>query len=238
MKYKVISFPSLPSTNDYLKDNVDNLDNYTFCYTSNQTNGKGRMGRSWVSEEGKNITISLLIKDFKNRTSLETITLLTACSLHKMLSKYLPNILIKWPNDLLVNHLKISGILVEAISKQTIEALIIGVGININQIDFKELNKSTTSLKKELNQDFDLITIRNAFMETLIKDIDEYLDNDNSFITYLRTYLYGINKMVSYTKDDNMYEGIIKDVDDEGKIIIEHDNELQHIRSGEIKILR
>lgn len=238
MNYKVISYQTLPSTNDYLKDNYNSLDNYTFIYTSNQTNGRGRMGRSWISEKDMNIAVSVLIKDFKKRKNLETITLLTACSLHKTLSKYISNIKIKWPNDLLIDNKKISGILVEGISKDIIVALIIGIGININQTDFKELNEISTSLKKELHQDFNLIEIRDDFIDTLINDLDLYLNNDDTYLTYLKNNLDGLNKVAKYTKDNKLYEGIIMGLDDEGKLIVNQDNNLLHIASGEIKIIR
>ena len=238
MKYSLIRFEVLPSTNDYVKEHYQELPNYSFCYTTNQTKGRGRLGRNWISEKDKNIAVTGLIKDLKNKEDLSTITLLTATSLHKCLSKYIPNIKIKWPNDLLIDNKKISGILVEGISNDDITNLIIGIGINVNQTDFKELNDITTSLKKETLVNYDLDILLKELLDILYLDIINYLNHDKSYLSYLKNHLYGKSEKVSYYKNDKICEGTIIEIDDDGKLMIENNGIIEHLNSGEIKIIR
>ena len=237
---KIIKLDEVSSTNNYLKENYQSLDNCQIVTTSFQTKGKGRITRSWESNKSENILLSILVKDLKERSNFETITLFTGCIVHKFLSKYLNNHLIKWPNDILVNKKKICGILVEGISySNSLKALIIGIGININQISFsEEINNLTTSLKKELNKNFNIDELINELSILLIEELNKYLNNDDTYLTYLRENLFGLNQIIEFEKDHYIYSGKILDIDEDGCLAIEVDNKVIHLRSGEIKIKR
>jgi BirA family biotin operon repressor/biotin-[acetyl-CoA-carboxylase] ligase len=238
---KIIYFDEITSTNDYLKEHYHQLDNYTICTAGKQTAGRGRMGRSWVGNKDENIALSILIKDFKNRIiNIENITLLASCALHQYLSTYINDILIKWPNDLLIKGKKISGILTEGIAySDKIEAIIIGIGININQIDFiEELKNLTTSLKLETNITYDIKEETCKFACILEESLINYFNGTFDFIKYYKQYLYGKNELITFQKNSQYYLGKIIDVDENGKLIIEYNNIIERVSSGEIKIIR
>ena len=110
------------------------------------------MTRVWHSCAGDNILMSILIKEFNDRTDLNLLSLVTGVAVHKFLSKYLNKLYIKWPNDVLVDNKKICGILLEGKMNNNSKMVVIGIGININQTSFNDdINLLTTSLKKELN---------------------------------------------------------------------------------------
>ena len=117
--------------------------------------------------------------------------------------------------------------------------VVIGIGININQLTFSdEIASLTTSLRKELNIEFDIDLLTEELANILINDINEFLNGSDYFIDYVKTNLYGINQRIEYTRNNNLYEGIILDIDDEGRLIINENNQILYINSGEIKIKR
>lgn len=234
---KYLYFDSLPSTNTYLKDNYSTLPTRTICVTYNQTMGKGRLGRSWETEEGKNIALSILIKEELDISKIPLISLVVGVSLHKVLKEYLDNLSIKWPNDILVNNKKIVGILLEGITNNQDIALIIGIGINVNQSKFNdELN--ATSLFIETKKEFDLKEIETKVYNQVLKELNLYLNNDNSYLNYLDKHLYKLHEKIDFIHDNYEYSGIIQGIDDSGRLIIKLENEIKYYQSGEIKIIR
>lgn len=237
---KIIKFNELSSTNDYLKENYQTLDNYTICTTSYQTKGKGRISRNWESQKNQNILMSILVKDFKKRTNFSNITLLVGCVVHKFLSKYTNSLKIKWPNDILVDNKKIVGILSEAKSiNNQIDSIIIGIGININQTTFSsDINNLTTSLSLLTNNIYNNDELIIELSNMLITKLDNYLNLDDSYLNYLKDFLYAKGELISFFKDNTIHQGILLDVGVDGKLIINENNELFHLESGEIKIIR
>lgn len=235
----IIKKDIISSTNKFIKENYENLDNYTVVTAKYQTAGKGRMTRNWESSNADNILMSILIKEFKERSDLNLLSLVVSMSVHKFLKKYLDNLYIKWPNDILVNNKKICGILLEGKINNDSKMVVIGIGININQIVFNnEINDITTSLKKELDKDFDIDELINELVHILITDIEVFLNGSDEFIKYIRTYLFGINKLIEYTRNNTLCEGIILDIDETGRLIVKEQDQILHINSGEIKIKR
>lgn len=235
----IIKKDIISSTNKFIKENYETLDNYTVVTAKYQSAGKGRMTRNWESSNADNILMSILIKEFKERSDLNLLSLVASMSVHKFLKKYLDNLYIKWPNDILVNNKKICGILLEGKINNDSKMVVIGIGININQIVFNnEINDITTSLKKELDKDFDIDELINELVHILITDIEVFLNGSDEFIKYIRTYLFGINKLIEYTRNNTLCEGIILDIDETGRLIIKEQDQILHINSGEIKIKR
>lgn len=230
----------LPSTNDYLKDHYKNLPNFSSCITSFQTRGKGRMGRSWVGNKDENIALSILIKEKINVDMIEQITLAVACTVHKFLSCFVNDIKIKWPNDLLVNNKKICGILTEGISLgDKVEAIIIGIGINVRQKNFTmDLQDTTTSISKETNRNLFPMPLAIELAGKLQMDIKLFLDNKLDYLTYMKNNLYGLGELVSFYEGLNIHQGIIEGILTDGRIIIRENQTKKYIRSGEIKIIR
>ena len=151
---QIIKLNATDSTNNYLKQLLMDtaLEDFCVVVTNHQTKGKGQMGAEWVSEKGKNLTFSVLKKEpsivLPRRFLL---SILVSLSIIKTLEAYsVPKLAIKWPNDILSDHHKISGILIENIIKSNkIDFSVIGIGLNVNQKLFKGLPK-VTSLKSIL----------------------------------------------------------------------------------------
>ena len=155
---KKIILDTIDSTNEYAKRIAKDVNENVLIIANNQTNGRGTHGRNWYSEEGQNILMSFLIKDINDYKSIDGITIEIGRIIHEILSnKFDLNFEIKLPNDILCNGKKICGILCESsITNNKVNYLIIGIGLNVNQIIFnEEIKDIATSLKNELGYDID-----------------------------------------------------------------------------------
>ena len=170
---KLIHFDVINSTNTFLKDNYHNYQHLTFVSADSQTKGKGREAKKWLSEKGKNLLFSVLIKNEKLIEKYKTLSIVCGYSVLEVLMDYgLSNISIKWPNDVYVDDKKICGILLEAVSKQEIEFLIVGIGINVNQKNFEEEYAITpTSIRNQLGKCIQLDKFKIDIYSNLISNL-------------------------------------------------------------------
>jgi BirA family transcriptional regulator, biotin operon repressor / biotin---[acetyl-CoA-carboxylase] ligase len=138
---------SVPSTNNWLKENGGNHQTGTVVLAEQQNAGKGQQSKSWVSEPGLNLTFSVLLRP-GNPQKMHTLPMTAALNCADVLQHYAPQkICIKWPNDLYCNAMKIGGILVESsFTGSTVEKLILGIGLNINQKNVAETVPGAASL--------------------------------------------------------------------------------------------
>lgn len=173
----VLNFDTLDSTNKYIMEHHDSLEDFTFVSCKFQTAGKGREDRSWLSSKGENILASFLVKNTEFTSKFPLFSICTAVSIMKVLRKIgVENVSIKWPNDVYVNDKKICGILLQG---QLPNFFVVGFGINVNQTIFNgEYRTAPTSIAIELKtgQDIDLIK-RKVFkeLERMPKHLDEYI---------------------------------------------------------------
>lgn len=146
---ELIKLDAIGSTNDFLKELTTNqiVENFTTVSAENQTNGRGQMGSKWVVESGKNLTMSILIKDLLLEVStVYTLNVAVALAVIVVLESYkIPKLSIKWPNDILADSKKIGGILIENSIKSDGEIFsIVGIGLNVNQINFDKFPKASS----------------------------------------------------------------------------------------------
>ncbi|MBO8160205.1 MAG: biotin--[acetyl-CoA-carboxylase] ligase [Thermosipho sp. (in: Bacteria)] len=161
---KIIILEKIESTNEYLKKYYDRFTNGTVVVAIEQTKGKGRMGRTWSSPKG-GLWFSILLKP-KSPISPNFFTKLSSITLIKILKRYNINAQIKWPNDIYVNEKKLSGILTEGIYKNShLVALIVGIGINVNNEIPAELKESAISLSEILGKKVSIKNLLNMFLK-------------------------------------------------------------------------
>lgn len=156
---KLIKLDAIDSTNDFLKalSSQDELDNFTVVTAENQTKGKGQMGAKWESESGKNLIMSALVKDFLyDNEQVFNLSLIVSLSVIEALkSLNIPDLSIKWPNDIMSYNKKIGGILIENTIKSDGRIVsVVGLGLNVNQTNFEEL-PNASSLAVILGHAFD-----------------------------------------------------------------------------------
>ena len=155
MKIKIKNYKKVKSTNDVaIKLIKRNILEPTLITTEKQTNGRGRIGKKWISLKG-NLFITLFFEFDQKKINFKQYTVLNALLLKKLISKIISKkIKIKWPNDLLFNKLKFCGILQEVIKFDNFDYLIVGIGLNTNTVPQNKSFKSTC-LKNILNKKID-----------------------------------------------------------------------------------
>ena len=230
----MINLKEVTSTNDYIKEHINELDNFECVYTSNQTKGKGRTGHTWESEPNKNVALSILVKSDKIIKDYNIVSILTGVVVADYFEALgLNNVSLKWPNDVYVNEQKVCGILLEG---NLPEYLIIGVGINVNQTKFEGF--SATSIKNELGMKVDPHLVAIDISESLI-DALKHIDEDINAVIERYTQLdYLLNKTISFKYNGEDLIGIAKGIDFDGSLKVMCDNKLINVSSNEVNIVR
>ena len=234
MNYHYLHFDVIDSTNAYLKNSYQLLDNFTFVSADYQSKGKGRNDRVWESVKGLNLMFSALIKDPKLVNESNALSLMAAVEISKLLESYnINNVSIKWPNDVLVNDKKICGILSEG---QLPNYLVIGIGLNVNQKEFPVgLRRPATSMSNELNKDVNIESIKETLFPNIINNFKK-LDKDK-YLSYFRKHNYLLNKRVKVNINHQLFIGEAIGIDDNFNIQILSNDLLLHVDSGELEIL-
>lgn len=225
---KTIKIHTTTSTNDVLKEMLrqNDVENFTCVWALHQTAGRGQRGNSWVTESGKNLTFSILIKlnSFNILKQFE-LNKLISLSILDVLKRYLPVVQLKWPNDILADRRKIAGILIEnTIQGNLIKHSIVGIGLNVNQTEFDSSLSLATSMKKILEIELNLDDLLLEIQKSITIRINQ-LKNKN-FILIDKEYtqnLYGWQEWKTYrTENKTLFEGKITGVSLEGKLMIEN----------------
>ncbi|MSP84678.1 MAG: biotin--[acetyl-CoA-carboxylase] ligase [Flavobacteriaceae bacterium] len=229
---KLIKLDAIDSTNDFLKamSGKHLYENFTVVSAENQTNGKGQMGAKWNSETGKNLIFSVLVnKVLNNITEIFDLNVAVALSLINTLEKYnIPDLSIKWPNDILSDNKKIAGILIENTIKNNVEITsIIGIGLNVNQLNFDELPMaSSMAVIKKIQ--FDKEILLNQFIECLKLNCNLLQNNYSKELwnNYnMKLFKKGI-LMAFSLPNGNKFMGIIQGVNSSGKLEIKLENDV------------
>ena len=236
----IIKLNATDSTNLYLKQLAlsQRIEDFTVVSADLQLKGRGQMGSNWHSEKGKNLTISILknLIDFQiqNQFNLNYIVSLAVYDvLHEMT---VPNLSVKWPNDILSGNQKICGILIENILKgNLIRSAILGIGLNVNQTNFDKLEK-VSSLKLLLGRTLELDELTNNILEKLKYYFG--VSPEDLECKYLKI-LFRIDKASTFTNIENQkFTGIIRGVDKDGRLAVElEDNMIKKYDLKEVKLL-
>lgn len=226
----IIKLDAIDSTNDYLKQLSKNsdLENYTVVMANEQTKGKGQMGAKWVSEKGKNLTMSILVNFFsledKNVFDLNIATALSVVNVLKNIG--IPKISVKWPNDIMADSKKVAGILIEnSIKADGSFTAVVGIGLNVNQTNFDELPQAS-SLRCVTNEIYDVDEIAWRLVQS-IKEYLQILDKSTDLLwdEYHKN-LYKINYPSAFEDNQGQrFMGIIQKVTRDGKLSVLLEND-------------
>ena len=239
---KIIKLDAIDSTNSYLKSllNKENLDDFSVVTAKHQKKGKGRNGNIWENEPSLNLAFSIY-KKFDKFTILDKfyLNIIASVSVFELLEKYdLKNINIKWPNDIMTENKKISGILIENnIKGNLITHSIIGIGINVNQRIFKNIpNATSTYIQTGLTNSVEKLA--ENLQEIFKKKFLDFEKNASDLLLHYNKHLFQKNIKVKYiSKKNEIFFGKIISVDKYGIIEIEKSNgEILNFKENEIKI--
>ncbi len=232
-----IQLDDVSSTNLYLRKLIKDksINENILVSTNYQEKGRGQRSNIWESEKNMNILISFLYVHTTNNYDLFKFNMLISLAIYDFLSKYFKTGLkIKWPNDLMINNKKIAGVLVQNIESNF--KSIIGVGININQKEFKNFSPQATSFSNELNKEFN----RNALILELMNNFENYLINYFQFNDLKNSYMlkiYKFKQQTNFLNNLKEFKGEIMNFNSSGEIIIKRGDEFLSFKNGEVKMI-
>lgn len=211
----------------------------TVILAEEQTEGRGRLGRSFYSPAQTGIYMSIILKPQKSLNDFLLITVAAAvgvCRVIKKLTDKKPQI--KWVNDIFLDNKKICGILTEAVSNFEIgmvESVILGIGINIKTNE----NQFPEELREIAGSLFSEGITRNQIAAEIINEIMKLSENleDKTLIEEYKKYSLVLGKIISYNKNGEIYTAKAIDINNQGNLVVENEQgETYIIQSGEVSI--
>lgn len=210
-----------------------------------QTAGRGRMARPWESVHGTGIWMTIIVRPDVTPQQASSYTLVVAVAVSKAIKTLYKNVepAIKWPNDLLINGKKCTGILTEMQAEaDCVQALLVGIGINANQIeaDFSpEIADIATSLRLAAGEEIN----RAALVATILQYLEQYTEIfvKEGFTSIKKAWEQAsctIGRRIEVTTIREQFEGIASGITDEGVLQLTQDNgTVRTIYSGDVRIL-
>ena len=235
-----IKLQSINSTNDYALSLIDSLVfKEGLVVTSRyQSGGNGQRGKVWESNANENLLLSVVIEPnlkLDNQSLISKIVALSVCDLLKSLG--IKNE-IKWPNDILVAKQKIAGILIQnKLQGNYITHSVIGLGFNVNQLVFKPYLPKATSLRLQLNKEYEVLEIQEQFLSFLSTRLIRLKKGENQTNEYLKA-LFLKDTPAAFESDNKQFMGIIKGVSESGKLLIQlEDDSITAFENQQVKYL-
>ena len=226
---KIIFLDQIPSTNNYATEQLrsEDIAEGTIFLTFRQTKGRGQGRNVWESEDYKNLTFSLVLKPgFLPASSQFLISQVVATGILAALDLLIDEVMIKWPNDILVGTRKLGGILIEnSIIGSNLDWTVVGVGLNVNQEHFNRFQPEAVSLKQILGKDVDSEALLNSIFDGVMARYEMLkqgmIENINE--SYYKR-LFRMGEWWTYRKDGTEFEGKIVGTDEFGRLRLEERN--------------
>ncbi len=240
----ILKINATSSTNSYLKTLLEEkgTNDALVVIAEEQTQGRGQVGAYWHSQKGKSLTFSLY-KQFNGFNVAHQFYLSMGVSnaIKETLDFFdVPDIKVKWPNDIMSANKKLCGVLIEnLLHTNKIKGSIIGIGLNVNDSLYENLPNGT-SMKIASNKLFDLEQVFNKLLEVLFEKIS--LIEKNQFELIKAVYLKNLYRMHQISVFENSqkksFNGIIRGISEDGKLLVETEADVIHpFDLKEIKLL-
>ena len=240
----VYYYESTDSTNNQAKREAEKgAAHGSLVVAEAQSAGKGRRGRSWTSPAGTGIFMSLILKPAMRPEYVSTLTLVAALATAKAIEKELFSPLIKWPNDLVVNGKKVTGILTEMSTElDQIHYIVVGVGINVNMDNLPaEISETATSLRIESGRSVSRAGLIVAFLQYFEEDFEKF-EKTGDMSLLLKDYnrrLVNRDHMVKIlnpSAPEKEYTGTALGINERGALLVERDGRTETVMSGEVSV--
>lgn len=232
-------FDSINSTNSkaIIEANNNAKDGSVFI-AEYQSAGNGRIGRSWFSEKGKDILMSILLYPNLQNKDISKLTLIAGLSICRVLRNRLSlDCKLKWPNDIIIGKKKLCGILTKSlILDKKPQAVVVGIGLNVNSKNYPlELIYKATSISLESGHLID----RSKLIAQILNQFETYYLSflSNPIIPYEYNELcISLNREVSFFKDGKKIKGKAISIDNFGNLLIETNDKIFAVGSNEVTV--
>jgi BirA family biotin operon repressor/biotin-[acetyl-CoA-carboxylase] ligase len=238
---KVYAFGSIDSTNNCARTMANaEAPEGTVVTAEFQTEGKGRLGRPWVSNPEENLTFSVVLRPGKGSESLSLLPLLVgvavAEAIHDVTGQE-PEC--KWPNDLLLGGKKVCGILLEGVQREdTLDFVVAGIGINVNQEKFPpEIAETATSLRLACGREFNREQLLRAVLQRFERLYRNGRDEQFSSVPGLwSSHTHMLGKLLEIRAHDSTFAGTALRIAPDGGLVIASGTGEQTLYAGDVTI--
>lgn len=219
-EWNIIHIDETDSTNQWLKEHINDFEQPTVVLTEYQTAGRGCGTNKWESERGKNLLFSILIHPYGVRAHRQfRFSMAISLAICKALGQHIGDLSIKWPNDIYWRNGKIAGILIEnTLVGKSVKDCIIGIGLNVNQREFHSNAPNPVSMWQICEEETDRESILNDILRYFKENMGKY--NKEEYLSML----YRRKGYFPYADKDGAFMAEIVDVEDDGHLVLNDDN--------------
>jgi len=237
---KIHYFEKITSTNHIAKKLIEKkVTEGTIVISDIQTKGRGRKNRDWSSPKGGlwfSVILYPNIPPEKGMLITMTFSVAIAKSIEDLMGI---KCVIKWPNDLLIDGKKVCGVLTELDAEiDQINNAIVGIGINVNNKIEPSLKDVAISIKQKIGSDISRVKLLGSILENLDKEYLKLVNNDfESIRKKWFSYSNIIGRKICVNQEDNIFKGVVKNIDSSGCIILDAGKDIVRVVSGDIKYI-
>ena len=241
--FNIIKLDAISSTNDCLKEKYDKnacVDG-DLIWANEQTMGRGQKSNKWLSEPGKNLTFSFfkVLKSLKANDQFIINCSVSTAIINALKKIHVPNLKLKWPNDILSDNKKICGVLIENYIKgDAIVGSIIGVGLNINQTNFNNI-KGASSVLNQTGKEFDLEFILNLLLNSFMESF-KFCKSESKecLIRKYEKLLFAKNRLSKFEVNNQTFNATIMGINLDGKLVLQNEKkEILMFSNSTIKMI-
>lgn len=236
-KHNIEIFDSIDSTNKYLKSKINEKNCGTIVISNEQTNGYGKNDRQFISNKDTGIYMSILINPNCLIEESLKITILTSVAVLSAIKSVCNlDVKLKWVNDIILNDLKVGGILCESqinLNTNIIDNMIVGIGINVKEFEFPpSLKNIATSIENNTN----IKVSRNELISEIINFFDLYLIDNKNYLNLYKENSYVLGKDITVIQNNRQFFAKAIDIEDNGALIVQEQEKIIKLISSDISI--
>ncbi len=240
MNFDILHFDSLASTNDEALRKARSGAAEGLCViAAEQTAGRGRHGREWISEKDAGLYLSLVLRPKLETCYLSLITLMSGIAVHETLRKLGMRPDIKWVNDIHSGEKKIAGILAETTDTDRGLAVIVGIGVNLKAIGQIE---TSTSIETEIGQSIASNDLADRLLPTIDTFYEALASADGSALIideWRNRSTYYMHKPVTVRTATSTFEGVTDGLEKNGALRVRRDDgTISVVQAGDVEMLR
>ncbi|WP_395752004.1 biotin--[acetyl-CoA-carboxylase] ligase [Prosthecobacter sp.] len=242
LPWRITVLDEVGSTSDWLKQNAATLPVGTVVFTESQTAGRGRRENRWIAPRGKDLMFSLLLQPAAPLEKWPRLTTLAALSICKAIEAELPlQPRIKWPNDIYLNDLKVSGLLAETVSTPNGLRMVLGIGLNVNTMEFPPELSATSLLRSVASpvvNEVDRNAIGARLLTCLHAEFAHLEDDFSAAIAEVRERSWLMHRQIRARAPQGDVFGRVLDLNEEGHLLLQFPDGTTHTLTSADEVRR
>lgn len=239
----ILHFDSLPSTNTEAARHAQQgaAEGLTIV-AGEQTAGRGRLDRRWVSPAGAGLYTSIILRPRFASRLWSLIPLMAALAVHDALEESCRlKVDIKWPNDILVHERKLCGILAETLETPSGRAVVLGIGINLTGEAFPhELRDAATSVEDATGNFVPGETVLESLLRAVASHYSQIADDGSKIVSeWMARSTYAYDKRILVTSDGDQFSGMTRGLESDGALRVETETgDIRIVHAGDVTSVR